>query len=1100
VFLVRPPGSKLLRPPGAVPKTASPATPSRPPDRTVMARAEDLACLAPPSEVLQDFPLAGKMLIGRDPAAAQIHLEHPQISRVHAHITLENSHAVVVDLSSANGTYVNGARIRKPTVLRPGDQLDVGPYALAFDGKALLPRTRSDNVELVAREVRRVVTNRETGKPLTLLDDVTLVIRPREFVCLLGPSGSGKSTLLSALSGRTTPDKGRGEVNGTDLHAHFDVLKQDIAVVPQKDILHDSLSVGDALWYTARLRLPPDLNRAEVRKCIDDTLETVSLSQRRGTLIRHLSGGQVKRASLANEIMCKPSLLFLDEVTSGLDEQTDRDMMDLFRSVADTGKTVVCITHSLANVERTCHLVVILTPGGRLAFVGKPAEALEYFNIRRLGDVYERMAEQPAEHWQQAFKACPLYQRYVGSRLPRQEQAPPPPDGAQGRKLSEKGRLFLRQPVSKPPAPPRSKAPLNAPQQGIKAPSSVRRSAGARRSVSQAPIIAPRDVAGGNEGGRLSIGALIGGVLCFLLIVGSVGGIGALVYILNQKQAADSGDSNKLALRTPQATPHVTPVNDTPPFPPPPDKDAPPALADKDKTTNPPPPPPLDKDKTAPPPDNDLAPPPLDKDKPTPAPDKDKAFTPPGDKDKTSPPDTDKPAPTPDKDKPPSPDKDKPPSPDKDKPAPTPDKDKPRVADKDKPAPPDKDKPAPAPEKDPALLFSEDFKGVEKDALPKGWDGDSLSVQKDEDDRSCLEVDGHGMHYVTLPPQFIKGDFQMECEFRLSAFSPLQLRPNDHQLNLELASRSSTPLTVTVNHLAGVRIAGEYKAADGFTPLENIRLRLTRKGDSYKVGVKVGDDYQPVGSVNVPGKGCFEQIRIGLMGGKPPMNPQALTNQFAACLYWVKIASLESKVPTPDPNEPPPPAALYEDFSKVAAGALPKGWTKTKANNLAVRTTGGPPGLELINPVKGADGTTMRIDLKDDFYMDMTAVFRPGNFQIPQASPYVALFFKGPKTKDLVVQLFPNGGILVLVQDKPPQALVGTKFWTGAMPNLFRVERSSKDKTYQISLNYSLVGNVPVAVGPGPFTSVEVVIYLNEVNQASPRVTGVRCVPLVPEP
>ena len=63
--------------------------------------------------------------------------------------------------------------------------------------------------------------------------------------------------------------------------------------------------------------------------------------------------------------------------------------MNLFRSLADAGKTVVCITHSLANVERTCHLVVILTPGGKLAFVGKPAEALEYFGIDRLGDVYD---------------------------------------------------------------------------------------------------------------------------------------------------------------------------------------------------------------------------------------------------------------------------------------------------------------------------------------------------------------------------------------------------------------------------------------------------------------------------------------------------------------------------------------------------------------------------------------------------------------------------------------------------------------------------------------------------------------------------------------
>ena len=101
----------------------------------------------------------------------------------------------------------------------------------------------------------------------------------------------------------------------------------------------------------------------------------VGLTQRRDMLIRHLSGGQVKRASLANELVARPSLLFLDEVTSGLDEQTDREVMELFRQVADGGKTVVCITHSLANVEATCHLVVILTEGGRLAFVGTPEEA-----------------------------------------------------------------------------------------------------------------------------------------------------------------------------------------------------------------------------------------------------------------------------------------------------------------------------------------------------------------------------------------------------------------------------------------------------------------------------------------------------------------------------------------------------------------------------------------------------------------------------------------------------------------------------------------------------------------------------------------------------
>jgi ABC-type multidrug transport system ATPase subunit/pSer/pThr/pTyr-binding forkhead associated (FHA) protein len=411
---------------------------------TVMAGSGAAQVPEPPAEGLRPIALSGKMLIGRDAGRVQIPLAHPHVSRVHAHITLHDGRAVLVDLDSANGTFVNGARVRKPATLRPGDLIDIGPYALQFTGQTLVPRTRSDNVELVARKVGRTVTNRETGKPLALLDDITLVIRPREFVCLLGPSGSGKSTLLSALSGRAAPDAGGVLVNGQDLHAHFDALKQDIAVVPQKDILHESLSVGAALWYTARLRLPPDLSGTEVRACIDETLETVGLQQRRGTLIRHLSGGQVKRASLANEIMGKPSLLFLDEVTSGLDEQTDRDMMNLFRSVADAGKTVVCITHSLANVERTCHLVVILTPGGRLAFVGKPAEALEYFGIQRLGDVYERLAEQPAEHWQQAFRAHPLYQQYVTSRLPQETEVLPVPARAPARP-GERRRLFFRQ-------------------------------------------------------------------------------------------------------------------------------------------------------------------------------------------------------------------------------------------------------------------------------------------------------------------------------------------------------------------------------------------------------------------------------------------------------------------------------------------------------------------------------------------------------------------------------------------------------------------------------------------------------------------------------
>jgi ABC-type multidrug transport system ATPase subunit/pSer/pThr/pTyr-binding forkhead associated (FHA) protein len=413
------------------------ATEAKLPNAAVVASVPgsntELAAVSTESLDASEFPLAGEMIIGRDADQAQILLPHPQVSRRHARLLLQGQTATITDLHSANGTFVNGDRIAAVTTLTPGDEVDIGPYVLQFTGKSLVPRPRSDNVELVARGIRRIVRSRETGKPQALLDDVTLVIRPREFVCLLGPSGSGKSTLLNVLSGRTSAEEGTVLINGRDLYGNFEALKQDIAVVPQKDVLHEALAVGQALWYTARLRLPSDTSRAEIETTLAEMLQTVGLSSRRATMIRHLSGGQVKRASLANEILCKPSLLFLDEVTSGLDEQTDREMMRLFRSLADAGKTVVCITHSLANVECTCHLVVILTPGGKLAFVGKPAEALAYFNIARLGDVYEKLLEQPAEFWQQAFLRSPFSKKYVAQRLPHVlSERPAAPTGESG--------------------------------------------------------------------------------------------------------------------------------------------------------------------------------------------------------------------------------------------------------------------------------------------------------------------------------------------------------------------------------------------------------------------------------------------------------------------------------------------------------------------------------------------------------------------------------------------------------------------------------------------------------------------------------------------
>lgn len=383
-------------------------------DRTVFAAAD----LEHDNIALEhNIALSGHMFIGRDAERVAIHLPHAQVSRVHAQIALHDRFAEVSDLNSANGTYVNGTRITTTVRIRRGDRIDIGPYALVFDGTCLRSYSRVDNVELACRNLTRVVRNRENGEKLTILDHVSLVVRPREFVCLLGPSGSGKSTLLAALSARTPADEGNVTINGEDLYTNFDALKRDIAVVPQKDVLHEFIKLGMALGYTARLRLPSDTTRREIDNAVAEMLKTVGLDSRAGTQIGDLSGGQLKRASVANEIVNKPSLLFLDEATSGLDEQTDAEMMRLFRQIADGGKTVVCVTHSLVNVEETCHRIVILADGGKLAFVGTPQEAKKYFEVDRLGSIYEKLNTRPGSEWRDRFLRHETYEHQCAGSL-----------------------------------------------------------------------------------------------------------------------------------------------------------------------------------------------------------------------------------------------------------------------------------------------------------------------------------------------------------------------------------------------------------------------------------------------------------------------------------------------------------------------------------------------------------------------------------------------------------------------------------------------------------------------------------------------------------
>jgi pSer/pThr/pTyr-binding forkhead associated (FHA) protein len=180
--------------------------------QTVQADVRHLALLRGTAQAAR-FALDNGGVIGRDSRAVKYFLDHPHVSGLHASLVVDGGRVVLADLGSSNGTYVNGQRLARPTTLKPGDRIDIGPFSLRFDGAGLISRSRSNNIELTARGLKRVVHDRTTGQPLKLLEHINLVVRPREFACILGPSGSGKSTLLAILSGRNPPDAGMVTLN-----------------------------------------------------------------------------------------------------------------------------------------------------------------------------------------------------------------------------------------------------------------------------------------------------------------------------------------------------------------------------------------------------------------------------------------------------------------------------------------------------------------------------------------------------------------------------------------------------------------------------------------------------------------------------------------------------------------------------------------------------------------------------------------------------------------------------------------------------------------------------------------------------------------------
>lgn len=386
--------------------------------------------------------------LGRSPANT-IHLQHPTVSAFHAEIHKQNGNFELLDLDSSNGTFVNGVRV-KQKVLQQRDRISLGAMHFVFNGQQFEQQADGTRVRLVAHELRSEVRDFQTGKTLRLLDDISLVLDPCEFVGLLGPSGAGKSTLMDALNGFRPAGHGKVLLNDRSLYEYLAVLRSLIGYLPQDDILHRSLTVRECLYYSARLRLPDDHTDAEIRTRVKEVMQSLDLSERAENQIDQLSGGQRKRVSLGIELLSKPSLLFVDEPTAGQDPRTEAKLMELFRGIANKGATVVINTHLLGSFSLLDKVAVLVR--GKLAFFGPSQEMLPYFKAQRPQEVFDRLHEQPPEKWASEFRQSSLYKQYIADPVvaetsvgTKQIGAPPPEKSAKHSGVRQFLTLFSRQ-------------------------------------------------------------------------------------------------------------------------------------------------------------------------------------------------------------------------------------------------------------------------------------------------------------------------------------------------------------------------------------------------------------------------------------------------------------------------------------------------------------------------------------------------------------------------------------------------------------------------------------------------------------------------------
>lgn len=287
------------------------------------------------------------------------------------------------------------------------------------------------------------------GEPV--LQDLSVPVGRQQLVVVFGPSGAGKTTLLEAIAGLRRAAGGAVLYKGGSLHADRALLHRLAGLVPQDAAatVHPQLTARKALDQGADLRLGRGTTRRDRHQRVDEVLTRLGIAGRARTRVGRLSGGERGRVGMGLSLVTEPALLLLDEPTANLDPGNVLSVMRLLAGLAHngSGRIVIVTTHS-ESCLRLADRLLVLTPGGKMAYFGRPAQGLSYFGQEDWAQVCEAFQEQPERDWAGEFRDSSYYQEYVAAPMATDYQPegvlpslqPPRP----ARRLSQAGTLIRR--------------------------------------------------------------------------------------------------------------------------------------------------------------------------------------------------------------------------------------------------------------------------------------------------------------------------------------------------------------------------------------------------------------------------------------------------------------------------------------------------------------------------------------------------------------------------------------------------------------------------------------------------------------------------------